>query len=43
MFMLMKKKNINGAQDGDTVLFEYLNKDPLKPEGKIIRVIKKKL
>jgi ribonuclease R len=32
----VNEKNINGAQDGDTVLFEYLNKDPLKPEGKII-------
>ena len=37
----VNEKNINGAQDGDTVLFEYLNKDPLKPEGKIIRVIKR--
>ena len=37
----VNEKNINGAIDGDTVLFEYLNKDPLKPEGKIIRVIKR--
>lgn len=37
----VNEKNINGAQDGDTVLFEYLNKDQLKPEGKIIKVIKR--
>lgn len=36
----VNEKNINGALDGDMVLFEYLNKDPLKPEGKIIKVIK---
>lgn len=37
----VNEKNINGALDGDMVLFEYLNKDPLKPEGKIIKVIKR--
>ena len=37
----VSRDNINGAIDGDLVLFEYLNKDPLKPEGKIIRVIKR--
>ena len=37
----VNEKNINGAQDGDTVLFEYLNKEELKPEGKIIKVIKR--
>ena len=35
------EKNINGAQDDDIVLFEYLNKDLLKPEGRIIKVIKR--
>jgi ribonuclease R len=28
----VNEKNINGAQDGDLVLFEYLNKDNLKVE-----------
>ena len=37
----VNEKNINGAQDGDTVLFEYLNKDMNRPEGKIIKVIKR--
>lgn len=37
----VNEKNINSALDGDMVLFEYLNKDPLKPEGKIIKVIKR--
>ena len=37
----VNEKNINGALDGDMVLFEYLNKEPLKPEGKIIKVIKR--
>lgn len=37
----VNEKNINGAEDGDLVLFEYLNKDMLKPEGKIIKTIKK--
>ena len=35
------KKNINGAQDGDLVLFEYLNKDKERPEGRIIKTIKR--
>jgi len=37
----INEKNINGAQDGDLVLFEYLNKDIERPEGKIIKVIKR--
>ncbi len=35
------KNNINGALDGDLVLFEYLNKDQHRPEGRIIKVIKR--
>lgn len=37
----VNEKNINGATDDDIVLFEYLNKDIEKPEGKIIKVIKR--
>ncbi len=37
----VNEKNINGAQDDDLVLFEYLNKDIERPEGKIIKVIKR--
>ena len=37
----VNEKNINGAQDDDLVLFEYLNKDMERPEGKIIKVIKR--
>ena len=37
----VNEKNINGAQDGDLVLFEYLNKDKESPEGKIIKTIKR--
>lgn len=37
----VNEKNINGALDGDLVLFEYINKDELRPEGKIIKVIKR--
>ena len=37
----VNEKNINGAEDGDLVLFEYLNKDMTRPEGKIIKVIKR--
>lgn len=37
----VNEKNINGAQDGDLVLFEYLNKDKERPEGRIIKTIKK--
>ena len=37
----VNEKNINGAQDGDLVLFEYLNKDKERPEGKIIKTIKR--
>ena len=37
----VNEKNINGAIDGDLVLFEYLNKDKDRPEGKIIKVIKR--
>lgn len=34
-------KNINSAEDGDTILFEYLDKNIERPEGKIIKVIKR--
>ena len=34
-------KNIGNATDGDLVLFEYLNKDKDRPEGKIVKVIKR--
>jgi len=37
----VNEKNINGAVDGDLVLFEYLNKDKEKPDGRIIKVIKR--
>ncbi len=37
----VNEKNINGALDGDFVLFEYLNKDSQHPEGKIIKIIKR--
>ena len=37
----VSEKNINGACDGDTVLFEYINKDINRPEGRIIKVIKR--
>ena len=37
----VNEKNINGAQDDDLVLFEYLNKDLERPEGRIIKVIKR--
>ena len=37
----VNEKNINGAQDGDVVLFEYLNKDKERPEGRIIKTIKR--
>ena len=37
----VNEKNINNAQDDDIVLFEYLNKDIERPEGKIIKVIKR--
>ena len=37
----VNEKNINGAQDDDLVLFEYLNKDMERPEGKIIKIIKR--
>jgi len=37
----VNEKNINGALDDDIVLFEYLNKDVERPEGKIIKVIKR--
>ena len=37
----VNEKNINGALDGDMVLFEYLNKDKERPEGRIIKVIKR--
>ena len=37
----VNEKNINGAEDDDIVLFEYLNKDMEKPEGRIIKVIKR--
>lgn len=37
----VNEKNINGALDGDLVLFEYLNKDKERPEGRIIKTIKR--
>lgn len=37
----VNEKNINGAQEGDLVLFEYLNKDKERPEGRIIKTIKR--
>lgn len=37
----VNEKNINGAQDGDLVLFEYLNKDKERLEGRIIKTIKR--
>jgi len=37
----VNEKNINGALDDDLVLFEYLNKDMERPEGRIIKVIKR--
>ena len=37
----VNEKNINDAVDGDLVLFEYLNKDKERPEGRIIKVIKR--
>ncbi len=37
----VNEKNINGAQDGDLVLFEYLNKDKERPEGRIVKTIKR--
>lgn len=39
----VNEKNINGAEDSDTVLFEYINKDENHPEGRIVKVIKKNL
>lgn len=37
----VNEKNLSGADDDDLVLFEYLNKDMERPEGKIIKVIKR--
>ena len=39
----INEKNINNAEDEDTVLFEYIDKDENHPEGRIIKVIKKNL
>ena len=39
----VSEKNLNNAEDEDTVLFEYINKDDNHPEGRIIKVIKKNL
>lgn len=39
----ISEKNINGAEDEDIVLFEYINKDINHPEGRIVKVIKKNL
>ena len=39
----VNEKNLNGAEDSDTVLFEYINKDESHPEGRIVKVIKKNL
>lgn len=37
----VNEKNINGALHDDLVLFEYINKDENRPEGRIIKVIKR--
>ena len=37
----VNEKNINGAITGDLVLFSYLNKDKNRPEGKIVKIIKR--
>lgn len=37
----VSEKNINGSIDDDLVLFEYINKSIERPEGKIIKVIKR--
>lgn len=37
----INEKNINGAENDDLILFEYLNKDKERPEGRIIKVIKR--
>ncbi len=37
----INEKNINNALDDDIVLFEYINKDQERPEGRIIKVIKR--
>ena len=39
----VNEKNVNGAEDEDIVLFEYINKDENHPEGRIIKAIKKNL
>ncbi len=39
----ISEKNINGAEDGDVVLFDYINKDIQHPEGRIVKIIKKNL
>ena len=39
----VNEKNVNGAEDDDIVLFEYINKDENHPEGRIVKVIKKNL
>lgn len=37
----VNESNINNADDDDLVLFEYISKDKERPEGRIIKVIKK--
>ena len=37
----VNESNINNADDDDLVLFEYINKDKERPEGRIVKVIKK--
>ncbi len=37
----INEKNINNGEDDDIVLFEYLNKDSERPEGRIVKVIKR--
>lgn len=37
----VNEKNINNAIDDDIVLFEYINKDVERPEGRIVKVIKR--
>ncbi len=37
----VNESNINNADDDDLVLFEYINKDKERPEGRIVKIIKK--
>ena len=37
----VSSKNTGGAIDGDLVLFEYVSRDSDRPEGKIVKIIKR--